>query len=378
MSCSPNCGGWACRSTSGPHYQFRARPALGLQAQSLCGIPTDKVARCHMMDKIIDIVAVCGIISPALGRVAPLTIRSAGDAVYFGHCAYRISGRLGRGQQMLEQASMNNLRRRRPRSGAAVQPEDALPEFLSAHIDASRRRQNTLEGEPPGLDGMNGIIDDDGILKRSALGIRTRIRQALAKAAITQAEVTRRAQEISPKAIKQLLNNALVRGAMPRDPVVQRAFAEALGVDPTWLWNGPRSRGRTFVPPSDQEVQEDLGRDAAELEADAQLRQKPVDGASISNLGALPMRPDPAMYAVPVTSADWEPTARMGDCVLVTPSYPPVPGALVYMRDKVTSGLYRLVAAGQAEIFAITPAGMPIRFSAQETTIHRVGGIICG
>ncbi|HLN25304.1 MAG TPA: hypothetical protein VK558_15125, partial [Patescibacteria group bacterium] len=114
-----------------------------------------------------------------------------------------------------------------------------------------------------------------------------------------------------------------------------------------------------------------------EIQADARPRADSGD-ARLAAAGVLPMRPDPKMYAVPVATADWEPLSRVGDCILVTPSYPSAPGDLVYVRGGATPGLYRLVAGDRDEVYLVTPTGMPLRFLTTDIEAHRVGAIVFG
>lgn len=219
-------------------------------------------------------------------------------------------------------------------------------------------------------------VEADYLLKSSAVGIRNRMRQALERAGVTQAEIARRAQEICPRCVKQLLSNAATRGAKPRDPQVQRAFAEALGVDAGWLWSGRRPPSM-MRPITEQEAQEDRERDA-EIEAKGERRRNArQEGRSVLQGLGLPVRPDPNAYVVPVSSAAWEPLVRAGDCLLVTPSYPPLAGVLVYVRTPVASGLFRLVSVGNEGVVLITPQGMPVTVEAG-AEVHRVGGVVFG
>jgi transcriptional regulator with XRE-family HTH domain len=220
------------------------------------------------------------------------------------------------------------------------------------------------------------IMEDGETLSAAALGIRSRVRRALQDAGITQSDVSRRAQESCPKAARQLLSNAYTRGARPRDPEVRQAFAEALGVDAQWLWFGPRRRPSMMGYESEQEIQDGL-RYQADLEAqEEQLRQ--AKAALPQSAVTLPVRPDPAGYAVPVSTNAYEPLVRVGDCILVSPSYPPAIGALVYVRAPGAEGLYRLVANAGGAVALVTPTGMPAAIHVAPEQVHRVSAIICG
>jgi hypothetical protein len=189
---------------------------------------------------------------------------------------------------------------------------------------------------------------------------------------MSQSEASRQAQAACPKAIRQLLSNAYIKGARPRDPEVQKAFAEALGADPLWLWFGSTAnleRGRMWPSSDDEEAD---GEPVPEAEPE---RGSEVPASSPSSF---PMRPDPAAYAVPVATDAWEPLVRRGDCILVTPSYPPSIGSLVYVRTSAGDGIYRLAAMAGDSVVLIAPTGMPASKSASSATIHRVGGIVCG
>jgi|GEM_PF-6076527 len=213
-------------------------------------------------------------------------------------------------------------------------------------------------------------VEAKEILSSGALAVRSRVRQALQRAGLSQSEASRRAQASCPKAVRQLLSNAYIKGAKPRDPEVQRAFAEALGADPLWLWFGSTAnleRGRIWS-----------SSDGEETDVEGVLEPERSSDVPASSPSGFPMRPDPAAYAVPVATDTWEPLVRRGDCVLVTPSYPPTIGALVYVRTSAGDGIYRLAAMSDDGVVLIGPTGMPASKSASSATIHRVGGIVCG
>lgn len=220
-------------------------------------------------------------------------------------------------------------------------------------------------------------MDDSETLSAAALGIRSRVRRSLQDAGITQSDVSRRAQVSCPKAARQLLSNAYTRGARPRDPEVRQAFAEALGVDAQWLWFGPRRRPSMLGYESEQDILDGMQHQADLGTQDEQLRQAKAAQIVPQSAVTLPVRPDPAGYAVPVSTSAYEPLARAGDCILVSPSYPPAIGGLVYVRAPGAEGLYRLVANMGGGVALVTPTGMPAAVQVTPGQVHRVSAIIC-
>ena len=202
-------------------------------------------------------------------------------------------------------------------------------------------------------------------LKASAQGVRARVRRALKNAGLSQSEVSRRAQELTPKAIRQLLSNAFLRGARPRDEEVRNAFAAALGVKPQWLWFGVRSaadRGGGAFLESDKDVVPDQGKSDSPVGPDS---------------AHLPLRPDPHGYLIQVVDRAWEPFARPGDYLLVSPSHSPTRGALVYVATPSMSGPYRLSGFLDDYVALISPTGMPVSLPLDSTMVHRISAIIC-
>jgi hypothetical protein len=217
------------------------------------------------------------------------------------------------------------------------------------------------------------------MLNPGQLGVRARIRQALKSSGLSQSEASRRAEAISPKAIRQLMSNACLRGARPRDPEVQNAFAAVLKVESNWLWYGswvrPDQRVRQFQtadaqPDSGPLVEQD-GAGESDGRPDmlaATLQSTPLN---------LPVRPDPKAYAIPVSDGFWEPLARPGDCLLVSPSYPPTVGGLVYIRmPSGGGGVYRLAATTPDSVVLTAPNGMPVSLLSSLIEMHKISAII--
>ncbi|MCR6632392.1 MAG: hypothetical protein NVV74_21405 [Magnetospirillum sp.] len=192
-------------------------------------------------------------------------------------------------------------------------------------------------------------------------GVAARVGQALTQSGLSQSDVARQAQQICPKASRAIFHNAVKHGARPRSVDVRSAFAQVLGVDPAWLWYGAKRRTPSMLR---DELLHDEGDEGTTA---------PAEGSAVPVV--LAVRPDPAAYLVPVTNKAWEPIASPGDCLYISPSYPPVIGDRVYLKSAQGEGLYRLLDLSADGFTLLSPIGLQTVLPRDGLVLHRVGGI---
>lgn len=201
-----------------------------------------------------------------------------------------------------------------------------------------------------------------------AEGVMRRLADALQRAGLSQAEAARKAQQIDSRAARAVLNKSVIMGTRPRSQEVREAFARALGVNGSWLWYGhgqlPSRQGPFMVRDLVVDPDHDL------------LADDPSPEKAGRATGAMPfaLRPDPQAYPLPVPHDSWAPFAYRGDCLYITPSYPPVTGDRVYVRSPQGCGVFRLVTLDAASITLTSPAGLQITLPTEQTTVHKVSG----
>lgn len=148
-----------------------------------------------------------------------------------------------------------------------------------------------------------------GELGGDAAGVSKRMREALLRAKLTQAEAAQ-----SAGIDRNVVHKAVVRGSIPREDRVRAAVAQVLGVAYEWLWYGkgaptPKSNGHGSA-----------------------------DAPTV--LATFGLRHDPEGYLHVVTDTEESPDVQRGDILYVTPMSPVRIGdkVLVWVRGRAVFG----------------------------------------